>query len=91
MPLSILQRETSLKAKVIAQNSAIGLRLGILQEILKQEKYCRAELHKIERHLSEGRYIDNPPISPDRLKELGDMTERKMLLISQLMRQELNL
>lgn len=91
LPPSVLQREASLKAKVIAQNSDVGLRLGILQEILKQEKYCRAEFHKMERYLSEGRYIDSPPISPARLKELGDMAEERMLLITQMMRQELKL
>lgn len=91
IPPSILQREASLKAKVIAQNYDVGLRLGILQEILKQEKYCRAELHKMERYLSEGRYIDSPPISPARLKELDAMAEKRMLLITQLMRQELKL
>lgn len=91
LPPSILQREASLKAKVVAQNSDIGLSLGILQETLKQMKYCRAEFHKMERYVSEGRYIDRPPISPARLKELDDMIEEKMVLITQLMRQGLKL
>lgn len=91
LPPSILQRDASLKAKITARNSDAGFRLSILQDILKHARYCRAELHKMERHISEGQYADSPPIPSARLMELCDMVEEKIALITHLMRREVGL
>lgn len=91
LPPSILQREASLSVKVTARNYDAGLRLSIIQEFMAQAKYCRAELHKMERHLAKGQYTGSPPISPKRLKELGDLVEEKITLITYLLRKEMNL
>lgn len=53
MSLCVYQREAALNATVDAVDKEAGLRLDALRKLLSQARYCRAELHKIER-LTEG-------------------------------------
>ena len=52
LPISVFQREAALNSQIIAKNADAGLTLAIYQEMLTQLRYCRAELHKVERNLA---------------------------------------
>lgn len=49
---SVYQREATLNGTVNVQPLNTGIAIGILQELYKEARYCRAELHKAERTLS---------------------------------------